>query len=83
MIVHFLAKSLSDTLSGRGPILAARAETTKHPAHLAAGAGWLMRSIEDKIEIYLALRDLQPRIELDEELRRRAELPLVRMLELS
>ncbi len=34
-------------------------------------------------KIYLALRDLQPRIELDEELRRRAELPLVRMLELS
>lgn len=46
MIVHFLAKSLSDTLSGRGPILAARPETTKHPAHLAAGADWLMRSIE-------------------------------------
>lgn len=34
-------------------------------------------------KIYLALRDLQPRIEMDEELRKRAELPIDRMLELS
>ncbi len=34
-------------------------------------------------KIYLALRDLEPRIELDEDLRRRAEKPLLRMLELS
>ena len=34
-------------------------------------------------KIYLALRDLSPRIELDEDLRRRAERPLLRMLELS
>ncbi|MHC5062617.1 MAG: quinolinate synthase NadA [Planctomycetota bacterium] len=34
-------------------------------------------------KIYLALRDLQPRIEMDEDLRRRAEIPLRRMLELS
>ncbi|MBK8980507.1 MAG: quinolinate synthase NadA [Planctomycetes bacterium] len=34
-------------------------------------------------KIYLALRDLQPRIELDEELRVRAARPLLRMLELS
>jgi quinolinate synthase len=34
-------------------------------------------------KLYLALRDLQPRIELDEELRRRAKLPIDRMLALS
>ncbi|MGE3173419.1 MAG: quinolinate synthase NadA [Planctomycetota bacterium] len=34
-------------------------------------------------KIYLALRDLQPRLEMDEDLRRRALLPLQRMLELS
>jgi len=34
-------------------------------------------------KIYLALRDLQPRIEMDEELRKRALLPIDRMLELS
>ena len=34
-------------------------------------------------KIYLALRDLEPRIELDEELRQRAAKPLLRMLELS
>jgi quinolinate synthase len=34
-------------------------------------------------KIYLALRDLQPRIEMDEELRKRAKLPIDRMLELS
>jgi quinolinate synthase len=34
-------------------------------------------------KVYLALRDLSPRIELDEDLRRRAELPLLRMLEVS
>ena len=34
-------------------------------------------------EIYLALRDMQPRIELDEELRLAAKRPLDRMLELS
>ena len=34
-------------------------------------------------KIYLALRDMTPRIELDEDLRRRAERPLLRMLELS
>ncbi len=34
-------------------------------------------------KIYLALRDLSPQIEMDEELRRRAEIPLQRMLDLS
>ena len=34
-------------------------------------------------KIYLALRDLRPRIELPEDLRRRALVPLQRMLELS
>ena len=34
-------------------------------------------------KIYLALRDLSPRIELEEGLRRRAELPLLRMLAAS
>ncbi len=34
-------------------------------------------------KIYLALRDLQPRIEMDEGLRQRAAIPLKRMLELS
>ena len=34
-------------------------------------------------KIYLALRDLKPRIEMDEELRERARLPLDRMLALS
>ncbi|MCC7399815.1 MAG: quinolinate synthase NadA [Planctomycetes bacterium] len=34
-------------------------------------------------KIYLALRDLQPRIEMDESLRRRALLPLERMLALG
>lgn len=34
-------------------------------------------------KIYLALRDLQPRIEMDEDLRRRAQLPIDRMLALS
>lgn len=34
-------------------------------------------------KIYLALRDLRPAIELDEDLRRRAEAPLLRMLEWS
>lgn len=34
-------------------------------------------------KIYLCLRDLQPRIELDEDLRQRALLPLQRMLALS
>ena len=33
-------------------------------------------------KVYLALENLEPRIELDEELRRRAELPLQRMLAL-
>jgi quinolinate synthase len=34
-------------------------------------------------KIYLALRDLQPRIEMDEALRERARLPLDRMLAIS
>lgn len=34
-------------------------------------------------KVYLALRDVQPRIELDEDLRRRAEIPLLRMLAAS
>ena len=34
-------------------------------------------------KMYLALRDLQPRLELDEDLRQRAWLPLKRMLDLS
>ena len=34
-------------------------------------------------KVYLALRDLEPQIEMDEDLRRRAEKPLRRMLELS
>jgi quinolinate synthase len=34
-------------------------------------------------KVYLALRDLQPRIELDEELRRKALVPLERMLSLG
>ena len=34
-------------------------------------------------KIYLALRDLKPRIEMDESLRVRALKPLQRMLELS
>lgn len=34
-------------------------------------------------KVYLALRDLQPRIEIDEQLRRRALAPLERMLEWS
>lgn len=34
-------------------------------------------------KVYLALRDLTPRLEMPEELRRRAELPINRMLELS
>ena len=34
-------------------------------------------------KIYLALRDLQPQIDMDEELRERARLPLDRMLALS
>ncbi len=34
-------------------------------------------------KIYLALRDLQPRVEMDEELRERARLPLDRMLAIS
>ena len=46
MILHFVGKSLSDTLSGLSPILAARPETTNHATHLTAGAEWLMRSVE-------------------------------------
>ncbi|MCC6215653.1 MAG: quinolinate synthase NadA [Polyangiaceae bacterium] len=34
-------------------------------------------------KVYLALRDLQPRLELDEALRRRAQVPIDRMLALS
>ena len=34
-------------------------------------------------KIYLALRDLKPRIEMPEELRQRALLPLTRMLAIS
>jgi quinolinate synthase len=34
-------------------------------------------------KIYLALRDLKPRIEMEEGLRRRALLPLERMLAIS
>ncbi|MEO0480915.1 MAG: quinolinate synthase NadA [Planctomycetota bacterium] len=34
-------------------------------------------------KVYLALRDLEPQIEMDEDLRQRAEKPLRRMLELS
>jgi quinolinate synthase len=34
-------------------------------------------------KVYLALRDLAPRLELDEALRRRAQVPIERMLELS
>lgn len=32
-------------------------------------------------KLYLALRDLSPAVELPEDLRRRAEAPLLRMLE--
>lgn len=46
MILHFLVKSLTDTVSGLAPILSARPERTAHPAHLAAAAGWLMRSVD-------------------------------------
>jgi quinolinate synthase len=34
-------------------------------------------------KVYLALRDLKPRLEMDDELRRAAERPILRMLELS
>ena len=34
-------------------------------------------------KIYLALRDLKPQIDMDEELRERARLPLDRMLAIS
>jgi quinolinate synthase len=34
-------------------------------------------------KMYLALRDLQPRLEMDEDLRRRALVPLARMMELG
>lgn len=34
-------------------------------------------------KVYLALRDLEPRLEMDEELRQRAKKPIDRMLELS
>lgn len=34
-------------------------------------------------KLYLALRDLSPAVELPEDLRRRAEAPLLRMLEQS
>jgi quinolinate synthase len=34
-------------------------------------------------KVYLALRDLEPRLEMSEELRVRAEKPIQRMLELS
>jgi quinolinate synthase len=34
-------------------------------------------------KLYLALRDLRPRLELDEELRLRAKQPIDRMLEMS
>jgi quinolinate synthase len=34
-------------------------------------------------KVYLALRDLEPRLEMDEELRKAAERPILRMLELS
>lgn len=46
MIVHFLVKSLTDTVSGLGPILSARPERTDHAAHLAAASGWLLRSVD-------------------------------------
>jgi len=34
-------------------------------------------------KVYLALRDLEPRLEMPEELRTRAKLPIDRMLSLS
>jgi quinolinate synthase len=34
-------------------------------------------------KLYLALRDLEPRLEMDEDLRRRALVPIERMLALS
>jgi quinolinate synthase len=34
-------------------------------------------------KVYLALRDLEPRLEMDEELRRKALIPIERMLALS
>jgi quinolinate synthase len=34
-------------------------------------------------KVYLALRDLRPRLEMDEELRLRAKVPIDRMLALS
>jgi quinolinate synthase len=34
-------------------------------------------------KLYLCLRDLEPRIELDEDLRLRAKRPIDRMLEMS
>lgn len=34
-------------------------------------------------KVYLALRDLEPRLEMDEELRRRAQVPIDRMMDLS
>ena len=34
-------------------------------------------------KVYLALRDLEPRLEMDEELRRKALVPIERMLALS
>lgn len=46
MILHFLRKSLSDTLSGTKPLHDASPDTTDHTAHLEAAAGWLLRSIE-------------------------------------
>jgi quinolinate synthase len=33
--------------------------------------------------VYLSLRDMEPRLEMDEELRRRALVPIERMLALS
>lgn len=42
---HFGRRALTDTLSGRKALMAARPETTDHDKHLMAGADWLRRSI--------------------------------------
>ncbi len=44
-VFHFARLSLTQTLRGRRPLLAARPETTPHDTHLLAAADWLKRSI--------------------------------------
>jgi quinolinate synthase len=75
-ILHTMAKAAPDV-----ELIPAPVETEQGSCASCSECPYMKLNTLEKM--VLALQNLEPRIELDEDLRRRAERPLRRMLELS